>query len=56
MLEFNAELTVSTSFVMRLSTSPTLTLSKYLSGMRLIFSLMLLRIFQASFCMTVIIT
>ncbi len=56
MLEFKLELNVSTSFVIRLITSPTLTLSKYLSGRRLILPEMLFRILHASFCITVIIT
>ena len=42
MLEFNAEDIVSTSFVMRLRTSPTVVLSKNLSGSLFIFLLMLL--------------
>ena len=54
MLELSAEDMVSTSFVMRLRTSPTVTLSKNLSGSLFIFWLMLVRMLHASFCMTVI--
>ena len=54
MLEFNAEDIVSTSFVMRLRTSPTVVLSKNFSGSLFIFLLMLVRMLQASFCMTLI--
>ena len=43
MLWFRDWLTVSTSLVMRESTSPWLTRSKYFSGMRLIFSEISLR-------------